>query len=459
MPRRLAEFVSRRMWRRRVRNARPWAELDEFPLLRPDEQRRQLGERLLAQLRHFAARGDALPEWIEAAKVRTVEELWDIWPTLPVVSKSSLRERFEPVEMQRRFRLEGKLDASGGSTGEPTRFFHDREMLHAQSACNYYSRLRMGWQPGMATIIVWGSDRDIGKSTPWRTRVYVELCRDFVVDGYGLTPQTTQHVLTLLRRHRPVAMFGFTSMLEYVARELLERGTTVEPGSVNVAWNGGEMLFPEQVEMFRSAFGATILNRYGGRELGVMACQYQADRSLTILRPWLFAEIVDHEGKPVGPGDTGRLIWTSTICRGTPFLRYDVGDLGTYAPEGANESGIYEIAQLQGRVGSLLRLPSGKVINNLFWNHLFKGIPEVEEFQIIHRSGAAGLRILMKGKGFSPNRETEFRSVLGPLLGELPVDLAWVHAIPRTSRGKLIQVVAEESAMLSEKVSETGELR
>ena len=446
------------MWRHRVRNARPWAELDEFPLLRPDEQRRQLGERLLAQLRYFAARGDALPEWIEAAKVRTAEELWKVWPTLPILSKSSLRERFEPVEMQRRFRLEGKLDASGGSTGEPTRFFHDREMLRAQTAGNYYSRLRMGWQPGMATIVVWGADRDIGKSTPWRAKVYVELSRDFVVDGYGLTSGTTRHVLTLLRRHRPVAMFGFTSMLEYVARDVLESGTRVESGSVKVAWNGGEMLFPEQAEMFRSAFGTTILNRYGGRELGVMAFQFQAGRPLTISRPWLFAEIVDHEGTAVGPGESGRLLWTSIICRGTPFLRYDVGDVGTYAAEGANESGICEISQLQGRVGSLLRLPSGKVINNLFWNHFFKGIPEVEEFLIIHRRGAAGLRILLKGKGFSPNREMEFRNVLDRLLGELPVELAWVSAIPRTSRGKLIQVIPEESAMPPEKVSETGEL-
>lgn len=448
---RLSQFVSQRLWQRRVRrSARSWAELDEFPQLRPDEQRRQLGERLLVQLRYFAARGDALAEWVEAAKVTTHEELWKVWPTLPVVSKSTLRERFEPVEMKRRFGLEGKLDASGGSTGEPTRFLHDREMLRAQAAGNYYTRLRMGWRPGMATVIVWGSDRDIGKSTPRRTKVYLELCRDYVVDGYRLTSETTDRVLTVIRRHRPVAMFGFTSMLEYVAREVLDTKTTVEPGSVKLAWNGGEMLFADQAEIFRSAFGVTILNRYGGRELGAMACQFQADRPLTILRPWLFAEIVDHDGKPVGPGETGRLLWTSTICRGTPFLRYDVGDLGTYGPEGANESGIHEISQLHGRVGSLLRLPSGRVINNLFWNHFFKGISEVEEFQIINR-GTTGLRLLLKGKGFSPKRANEFRNILDRLFGELPMEVNWVTVIPRTSQGKLVQVIPEESAVESEK--------
>jgi phenylacetate-CoA ligase len=452
MAQRFREFVSRRLWQRKLRRgAGPWAELDEFPRLRPDEQRRQLGKRLLAQLRYFASREDALPEWVEAAKVQSPEELWKVWPTLPIVSKGTLRERFEPAEMKRRFGLEGLLDASGGSTGEPTRFLHDREMLRARSAASYYTRLRMGWRPGMATIIVWGSDRDIGKSTPWRTRFYLDLCRDYTVDGYRLTPETTQRVLGLLRRHQPVAICGFTSMLEYVAREVLETRTSVEPGSVKTAWNGGEMLFREQSDVFSSAFGVAILNRYGGRELGAMACQFQADMPLSVLRPWLFAEIVDDDGKPAGPGELGHLLWTSTICRGTPFLRYDVGDLGTYEPAGATESGIHEILELHGRVGSLLRLPSGRVINNLFWNHLFKGMPEVEEFQIIDR-GTSGLRILLKGKGFSPSREADCRNVLNRLLGEAPREVLWVCAIPRTSRGKLIQVIGEKRAQASEKV-------
>jgi acyl-coenzyme A synthetase/AMP-(fatty) acid ligase len=96
-----------------------------------------------------------------------------------------------------------------------------------------------------------------------------------------------------------------------------------------------------------------------------------------------------------------------------------------------------------------MRLPSGQVVNNLFWNHLFKGIPEVEEFQIVNR-GTNGLRILLKGKGFSPSREAECRTVLDRLLGEMPKEIVWVSAIPRTSRGKLIQVISEESAQPSE---------
>ena len=55
-------------------------------------------------------------------------------------------------------------------------------------------------------------------------------------------------------------------LLEFVAQRVLETGRRIRPGVVRTAWNGGEMLFPQQCELFRQAFGVPLLNRYGGRE-------------------------------------------------------------------------------------------------------------------------------------------------------------------------------------------------
>lgn len=445
MPRKITKAVSRFWWQRALRrNGRPWTELDDFPKLRPDEQKRQLAARLLEQVRYFASRADALPEWREAAKIPDADELWRFWPSLSVMSRETIRKQFEPQQMKVRFGLGAKPDSTGGSTGEPTRFLHDLEMTRAKTAANYYARLRMGWKPGMATIIVWGSERDIGKRTDWRTRLFREFRRSYFVDGYNLTSQTADRVLSLIRREQPVAMYGFSSMLEYVARQVEKTRSPLSPGSVKTAWNGGEMLFAEQSEVFRSVFGVPILNCYGGRELGTMACQFQPDMSLRVFRPWLFVEIVDHNGKPVGPGESGRMLWTSTICRGTPFLRYDIGDLATYDNAGQDESGIHEIRELHGRVASLFHLPNGRVISNLFWNHLFKEFSEVEQFQIVVRSGGR-LRILLRGNGFAPTHEEQCRGALEGFLGDIPKELLWVKRIPTTAQGKLVQVIREEA--------------
>jgi phenylacetate-CoA ligase len=300
----------------------------------------------------------------------------------------------------------------------------------------------MGWKPGRATIIVWGSERDIGKQVSFRNRLSNVLFRNFLVDGYHLTRQTVERVLLLIRRHQPVALYGFTSMLEFVAREALAMNACPPLGSVYLSWNGGEMLFPEQSEIFQKAFGVPIFNLYGGRELSVIACQYKAGDPLHILRPWNFVELVDDNGKPVGPRESGRLICTSTICRGTPFLRYEVGDLADYDAVYCDESGIRALREIQGRIASVVVLPNGKRIQNLFWNHLMKEFAEVQQFQIVIKNDGS-LLFLLKGDGFSADREVELRNILQNFLGNLPLQLDWVNSIPLTRQGKLVQVIRE----------------
>src|SRR5580658_8497524 len=176
--------ISGLWWGRYLRrNATSWDDLDRFPQLRPDQQRKDLGERLQRQIRYFGARADALPEWREAARIDNPEDLLRIWPDLPVVTKNDLRTRFPAAEIGQRFQIPGKANCTGGSTGEPVHFFHDAEMLRSRIAAITFSAIRMGWVPGMPTIIVWGSERDVKKATTFRNRVHGRLRNQFLVDG------------------------------------------------------------------------------------------------------------------------------------------------------------------------------------------------------------------------------------------------------------------------------------
>ncbi len=436
-------FASRLWWRRYLaRNARPWDELEQFPQLPPSQQRLHLAQKLLDQIRYFGGQEFALPEWREAAQITDPQELWRLWPSLPVVDKKLLQGRFSPHTIRHRVPLEGVIDSTGGSTGEPVHFFHDTLTRRTNMALSIYTRCRMGWKPGMPAVCVWGSERDIGKAMLWKNRLNGWLLSDFIVDGYHLSQVTVDRLLDLIRKCRRVALFGFSSMLEFVARRVVELGRQPKPGAVVTAWNGGEMLFPDQSEMFQQAFGVPILNRYGGRELSDLACQSEPNGPLDVMRPWVFLEVVDACGRPVPAGQTGRLLWTSTVCRGTPFLRHDVGDLGVFDAAHQNESGIWALREIQGRVASLLRLPDGREINNIYWNHLFKEFPEVRQFQVILRRNET-ICILLVGDASARQCEGALRSKLGHLLGTLPLELRWVDQIPPTAQGKRIQVIRE----------------
>jgi len=373
--------------------------------------------------------------------VGSAEELWRVWTDLPLLTKDVLRDRFAPERLFNECRVRGRLDCTGGSTGEPLRFVHDRNMIRAKRAAHMYTRLRMGWRPGMATIILWGSDRDIGRGVPLYSRVWRRAVRDFIIAGFAVDERVVERVVRILDVCRPVAIYGYTSFLEWLAKASLAAGVAPRAGDVAVAWNGGEVLAPEQSDIFRRAFGVPILNRYGCRELSIIACQYAPTGPLWVLRPLVFLEVVDDLGRPAGPNQLGRLICTSTICRGTPFLRYVIGDLGTYGPQDRDQSGIVALRTVQGRVSGCIPTLDGKVLSSIFWNHLFKDYPWIQQFQV--RWSPTRIRILFRGEPLPASVEQETIHKVQRVVGPIPTSLERVDRLALTPEGKLIHVVRE----------------
>jgi phenylacetate-CoA ligase len=385
--------------------------LADFRRRNPDDARRQLASRLRDALRYFAARPDALPEWRDAAGLDDLDAFWRAWPSLPILTKTDLRGRFSARALREQG-IEGQLSATGGSTGEPTTFIHDVASVRRMNAVMHLARQALGWRPGMPTICVWGAQRDIGQGLKGYRRarhaLTNHLSRLCEVDGFALTDETARRVHEqLLATRGGAAIYGFSSMLDHVARVVQERGWTVPAGLVRVA-------------RFRQVFGVPILNYYGGRELGTIAAQHEVGGPLHLVRPYVFVELIGEDGVPVAPGVAGRVVVTSTDGRGTPFLRYDIGDVASCSAAAVDVSGVTRLDALLGRAGSVLRLPNGATVSNNYWNHLFKELEEVSQFQ------------------------AWLRSVLGAFLGPTPIEIAWVDAIPPTRLGKRLQVVVED---------------
>lgn len=426
----------------RRNTAKYWNILDSFTALPPEKAQAEMTNRLRETVKNFAARGDALPEWREISKIENADEFRAAWGALPILTKTDLQTRFHPSEMEK-IGVTGTPSSTGGSTGEPTPFLHDEEMVESCYATSLYARREFGWNPGIPTIIIWGSERDIGKQRSLKNRTTAVLRNEWIVDGYSLNDKTTDSVLELIRRHKKVMIWGFSSLLEFVARQVLERNLQPPKGSVAAAWNGGEMLYDTQRELFEKAFGTTIYNMYGGREVSTMAFQKPGKTSLQIVRPILHVEIVDEHGQSVAPGETGRLIWTSTICRATPFLRYDIGDSGAADEKDRDAAGISALTTMQGRHGGLIKLPNGKTIGGLFWNHFFKDFTEVRQFQVaVFPNNKIELRLV--GAGFTPEREQKLRDTLANFLGGTKISVVWVEKLKLTKQGKLLQVVRED---------------
>ena len=422
--------------------ARVRSELQDFPALSEDDKRQAIAQRLQRLLAHFEKIPDAPEGWTAAANTSTDEEFWRNWRNCPVITRTDLHTRFHPDLLRKLSGIGGSVSSTGGSTGEPTPFLHDREMRRIGRALSHGARIDMGWTPGMPIVAVWGSERDIGKSARWQHRILNALRRIQIIDGYRLSCRTTDAVVQAILKSPPVALYGFSSMLAHVAEDVLRRRVDIPRGAVAAAWCGGELLTDDHKELFEKAFHTPLLNFYGGRELGVMAYQTAPSRDLRIPLPFALCEILDERGQAVPPGVPGRLVWTSTVCRGTPFIRYDVGDLGSSTEPVHMPYGVTRLAIIHGRMAGTLRLSDGTLLSNLYWNHLFKDYAEVRQFQIVLKTNGS-IEAQLVGKKFGSAREQALRKALDSIGLRSSFTIRWVAAIHRTRQGKLIQVRKE----------------
>ena len=105
-----------------------------------------------------------------------------------------------------------------------------------------------------------------------------------------------------------------------------------------------------------------------------------------------------------------------------------------------------------GRAGSVLRLPNGATVSNNYWNHLFKELDEVVQFQVRLRPDGS-LRLNFVGRPFAESREAWLRRVLGAFLGPMPIEIACGLASlcskrsARTRRAKACALAIASSAV------------
>jgi len=95
----------------------------------------------------------------------------------------------------------------------------------------------------------------------------------------------------------------------------------------------------------------------------------------------------------------------------------------------ADRSGVGALRELSGRRAGLLTLPDGRVINNIYWNHLFKEFPEVRQFQVVLKTSGE-IWIHLAGEGMTETRDAALRAKLGHLMAAIPVKLLWTAEIP-----------------------------
>jgi phenylacetate-CoA ligase len=143
------------------------------------------------------------------------------------------------------------------------------------------------------------------------------------------------------------------------------------------------MLFEDDKLLMESQFGIPVVNEYGASELDLIAFQ-NLSGEWQVNSETLYVEILDDNNRILPFGKEGRIVITSLFNKAHPFIRYDIGDLGSLSDNSTIKKPI--LHKLIGRTNDMVILPSGKKAAGLTFYYITKSVTEndgnVSEFII-----------------------------------------------------------------------------
>lgn len=354
---------------------------------------------------------------------------------LPVLSKAEVRGYLGRLQMEEQPASPIYENATGGSTGEPLKFYQDARYRSTAAALDAYVLSWWGVKPYDRTGFVWGADREFHEQSI-RERLYEWRARRRGLNAFRMNETSLGKFCQMLLEWKPPYLMGYSSALEAMARHVSKHG--VKGVTCKAIRSSAEVLWPHQRRLIEETFQSPVYNFYGSREVNNIAAECPEGRRLHCVSTWRYIEVVDSYGMPLPDGQVGHIVVTDLSNFYMPFIRYRNDDMGSLSSEPCScGRPSPTIDQLMGRSSDLLRTKAGDLVHGEWVTHLFYGCDSIRRFQL-HQTSLD--RIILKyvpigvpPDGLLPSIQEKIRGRMGQ---DMKVDLEACEDIPVPPSGK-----------------------
>jgi phenylacetate-CoA ligase len=134
----------------------------------------------------------------------------------------------------------------------------------------------------------------------------------------------------------------------------------------------------------KEVLGARPIDQYGARETGLIACECPWCGHYHVNAETVLVEILDAEGRPCAPGETGRVVLTALYNYAMPFIRYEIGDFAIAGPRRVKcPVKLPALTKIMGRYRNSFTLHDGRVIFPLVPVARLREFISFEQFQVV----------------------------------------------------------------------------
>lgn len=370
--------------------------------------------------------------------VKTVADL----TKLPFLDKATIAANFEALKSD----IAGPLSRfnTGGSSGQPLIFLLGNERVSHDVAEKWRATRWWDVDIGDKEIVAWGSPIELGAQDKVRL-IRDKLFRSELIAAFDLTPEKILAFIEQIRQTKPAMLFGYPSVFDLLAKTAEKQGIKMNDLGIKVAFVTSERLYPYQRENIERVFGCPVANGYGGRDAGFIAHQCPKG-GMHLSFEDIVVEIIDREGNPLPPGQSGEIVVTHLGTSEFPFVRYRTGDIAVMSDKQcACGRGLPMLESIEGRSTDFVVAADGTILHGLSLIYILRDMETVDAFKIVQeRKTLTRVQVVSKtGSVDQQMRDTISQGFKARLGNDVEIEIESVDDIAPEKSGKYRYVISK----------------
>lgn len=364
---------------------------------------------------------------IHPEDIRSIKD----FQALPFLTRQEINDNLDRL-VSPELRSLALPNSTGGSTGQPMRFYAEKAFDWWDPALELRGRGWYGVHEGDKMAWVWGAQRDMYNQN-WRARLKAALLQERYLNAFSMSEEKMRSFAQDLVRWKPAMFRAYASALTLFAQYIKDNHITgIQPKLIETT---AEKVTDLQRELLEEVFHCKVADWYTARELGTIG--FQCPEGWLHICETRFLEVITN-GQEAQPGELGEVVVTSLHQYAMPFIRYKIGDMAVYEPGCCPcGRGLPRLREVVGRLQDFLVTPEGNFVHGGYFPHTFRQWPEIVRYQVYQPDKThLNVRMVCKrdcGSGWLNSVQSEIQNRFG---ADMNISIEMVDEIELSSAGK-----------------------
>jgi phenylacetate-CoA ligase len=262
-----------------------------------------------------------------------------------------------------------------------------------------------------------------------------------ILDSFDMTNEKMFDYYRQFQKYRPKIIIAYANSIYLFARFLKENN--LRPVKLNGIISSAEKLSADKRKLIEEVFGCRVFDRYGSREVGLIASECEEHEGMHINMDGVFVEFI-RNGKPCKENEPGNITVTDLYNYAMPLIRYDTGDIGSFTDKKCScERGFPLMNCVEGRTADFIII-NEKMIHGEYFTHLFYGVRGIKQFQLIQETENYIIVRIVKDKDLDIADIMTIKNKIKEFCGEdMNVCIDFVDKIPLPKSGKFMFTISK----------------